>query len=165
MKTLKKAALAVDTFLESATLIGLVLMIIIVMLQVFTRKFFNYVFHGSEEITMLLMVWFSFLGIAFGFREKLHLGVDTFTAKMPAPFNRVLDKVIYACIFAFGCYLVYYGWSFTKIMHESVLPATELPNSLLYVVMPITGILVCVYSLLQFIGIDTRRHKNIGGHE
>ncbi|QYR20953.1 TRAP transporter small permease [Paenibacillus sp. sptzw28] len=165
MKTLKKVVLAIDSFLETATLIGLLAMIIIVTVQVFTRKVFSYVFHGSEEITMLLMVWFSFLGIAFGFREKLHMGIDTFTAKLPGPFNLVLDKIIYAAIFAFGVYLIYYGWSFTKIMHESELPATGLPNSLLYAVMPITGILVCIYSFLQFAGIDTRRHKSIGGHE
>lgn len=165
MKTLKKMVLAIDSFLESATLVGLITMIIIVTVQVFTRKVFRFVFHGSEEITLLLMVWFSFLGIAFGFREKLHLGIDSFTTKLPKPFNLVLDKVIYCTIFAFGGYLVYYGWDFTKIMNESELPATGLPNSLLYVVMPITGVLVCIYSFLQLIGIDTRRHTNIGGHE
>lgn len=165
MKTLKKIALAIDAFLETVTLVGLVAMILIVTFQVFTRKVFSYVFHGSEEITMLLLVWFSFLGIAFGFREKLHLGIDSFTAKLPKPFNAVLDKIIYAVIFMFGVYLVYYGWSFTVIMHESELPATGWPNSLLYLVMPITGVLTCVYSFLQLLGIDTRRHQNLGGHE
>ncbi|MFD1956761.1 TRAP transporter small permease [Paenibacillus thailandensis] len=165
MKTLKKVALAIDTFLETATLIGLVAMIVIVTVQVFTRKVFSYVFHGSEEITMLLLVWFSFLGIAFGFREKLHLGIDSFTAKWPKRLNAILDKVIYAVIFAFGVYLVYYGWRFTVLMSESELPATGWPNSLLYMVMPITGLLTCVYAFLQFIGVDTRRHRDLGGHE
>ncbi|MCM3630443.1 TRAP transporter small permease [Paenibacillus glycanilyticus] len=165
MKTLKKIALAIDTLLESITLIGLLTMIIIVTVQVFTRKVFSFVFHSSEEITMLLMVWFSFLGIAFGFREHLHMGIDSFTSKLPKAVNLVLDKLIGAAIFAFGVYLVYYGWDFTKLMSESELPATGWPNSLLYLVMPITGVLVCIYAILQLIGIDTRRHRQIGGHE
>lgn len=165
MKTLKRIALAIDTCLETLTLAGLAVMILIVTFQVFTRKVFSYVFHGSEEITMLLLVWFSFLGIAFGFREKLHLGIDSFTAKLPKPFNAVLDKIIEAAIFLFGVYLLYYGWSFTVLMSESELPATGWPNSLLYLVMPITGGLTCIYAFLQLIGIDTRRHKNLGGHE
>ncbi|NIK70823.1 MULTISPECIES: TRAP transporter small permease [unclassified Paenibacillus] len=165
MKTLKKIALAIDTLLETVTLIGLVTMIIIVTVQVFTRKVFSFVFHSSEEITMLLMVWFSFLGIAFGFREHLHMGIDSFTSKLPKAVNYVLDKVIGITIFAFGVYLLHYGWDFTKLMSESELPATGWPNSLLYLVMPITGVLVCVYAILQLIGIDTRRHKGLGGHE
>ncbi|MGO4108285.1 TRAP transporter small permease [Paenibacillus sp. YAF4_2] len=165
MKTLKKIALAIDTVLESITLIGLLTMIIIVTVQVFTRKVFNFVFHSSEEITMLLMVWFSFLGIAFGFREYLHMGIDSFTAKLPKVVNLVLDKIIGITIFVFGVYLIYYGWDFTKLMSESELPATGWPNSLLYLVMPITGVLVCIYAFLQLIGIDTRRHRELGGHE
>ncbi|SFE04029.1 TRAP-type C4-dicarboxylate transport system, small permease component [Paenibacillus catalpae] len=165
MKTLKKIALAIDTVLESITLIGLLTMIIVVTVQVFTRKVFSFVFHSSEEITMLLMVWFSFLGIAFGFREHLHMGIDSFTSKLPKAVNLVLDKLIGLTIFAFGVYLIYYGWDFTKLMSESELPATGWPNSLLYLVMPITGVLVCIYAILQLIGIDTRRHRQIGGHE
>jgi TRAP-type C4-dicarboxylate transport system permease small subunit len=48
-------------------------------------------------------------------------------------------------------------------MGESTLPATKLPNSALYVVMPLTGVMICAYSILQLMGIDTTRHKNLGG--
>lgn len=116
---------------------------------------------------MLLLVWFSFMGIAIGFREKLHLGIDSFTHKLPASVNKVLDKVIEVVILAFGAYLVYFGWDFTVIMNESELPATGLPNSTLYVIMPITGVMTCAYALLQLFGIETKRHQNMkeGGPE
>jgi TRAP-type C4-dicarboxylate transport system permease small subunit len=161
LKTLRKLALGIDSCFESAALIGLLSMIIIVTLQVMTRKLFHFVFFWSEEITLLLMVWFSFMGIAIGFREKLHMGIDSFTHKLPVSVNKVLDKLIDASIFAFGAYLVYYGWDFTKIMNESELPATGLPSSFVYVIMPITGLMTCVYAGLQLIGIDTKRHQAI----
>ncbi|OXM84890.1 TRAP transporter small permease [Paenibacillus rigui] len=161
MKGLKKIALAIDSFFESFSMLALLAMILIVTLQVMTRKLFNFVLFWSEEVTLLLLVWFSFLGIAIGFREKLHLAIDSFTSKLPDKVNWLLDRVIYASTFAFGVYLVVSGTEFTELMNESTLAATKLPNSVVYVIMPITGALVCIYSFLQFIGIDTRRHHGM----
>ncbi|MFC0215651.1 TRAP transporter small permease [Paenibacillus chartarius] len=166
MQQVKRALLAIDRFFENVALIGLLSMILIVTLQVLTRKLFHFVLFWSEEITLLLLVWFAFMGIAIGFREKLHLGIDSFTSKLPQQFNWLLDKVIAVSIIAFGGYLMYYGWDFTKMMNESELPATGLPNSILYAVMPLTGLMTCVYALLQLFGINTSRHGDIGGgHE
>ena len=81
----------------------------------------------------------------------------------PKKFINILDKFIEAATFIFGVYLIIYGWEFTVLMSESTLPATKLPNSALYVVMPLTGVMTCAYSLLQLMGIDTKRHKNLGG--
>ncbi|MDF2936016.1 MAG: Tripartite ATP-independent periplasmic transporter, DctQ component [Paenibacillaceae bacterium] len=167
MKQIKRIALYLDFFFESLAKMGLLSMILIVTLQVFTRKLFNFVFFWSEEMTLLLLIWFSFMGIALGFREHLHLGIDTFTNMLPKPIDRLIDRIIQLCVLAFGIYLVYYGWDFTRLMHESSLPATGLPNSLTYVVMPVTGLMICIYSVLQLLGIDTVRHKNVeeGGSE
>ncbi|SMC86870.1 TRAP transporter small permease [Sporomusa malonica] len=159
MEALRKIALAIDTLFESIALLGLTSMILIVITQVMTRKLFNFVFFWSEEMTLLLLVWFAFMGMAIGFREDLHLGVDSFTAFLPDMVNRVLDKIIGLSIFAFGVYLIVYGWEFTVMMHESTLAATKLPNSVLYVVMPVTGVMTCAYSALQVAGFDTKRHK------
>ena len=159
METLKKIAMAIDTIFESIALLGLASMILIVTTQVMTRKLFNFVFFWSEEVTLLLLVWFAFMGMAIGFREDLHMGVDSFTEFLPAKVNLVLDKIIGLSIFGFGVYLIYYGWDFTVMMHESTLAATKLPNSALYFVMPVTGVMTCAYAALQVAGFDTKRHK------
>lgn len=160
-KALKRIALAIDSLFENFALISIASMAVIVAIQVITRKLFNFVFFWSEEVTLLLMVWFSFMGIAIGFREKLHLAMDSFTNLLPKKFNKVLDKIILVCVFAFGVYLVKNGWAFTVLMNESTLPATKLPNSIMYLVMPITGVMICVYTFLQLIEIETIRHQNI----
>ncbi|KIL37910.1 C4-dicarboxylate ABC transporter permease [Gordoniibacillus kamchatkensis] len=161
MKTLRRIALLIDSFFENFALIALASMTVIVTLQVITRKLFNHVFFWSEEVTLLLMVWFSFMGIAIGFREKLHMSMDSLTKFFSKRVNRVLDKIIDVCIFLFGLYLIVNGWQFTMLMNESKLPATQLPNSVQYAVMPITGVMICVYSFLQFIGVDTIRHHGV----
>ncbi|MEH7253038.1 TRAP transporter small permease [Neobacillus niacini] len=161
MEYIKKFFKAIDSIFEKFTLVALVSLIFIVTTQVMTRKLFNFVFFWSEEITLLLLAWFAFMSIAIGFRENIHLGIDSFTNLFPKSFNKVLDKIISATIFAFGFYLIVQGWEFTKLTMESTLPATKLPSSITYVAMPITGIMICGYSLLQFFNINTTRHKDV----
>lgn len=159
MENLKRIALRIDTVFESIALVGLASMIIVVTMQVLTRKLLNFVFFWSEEVTLLLLVWFAFMGMAIGFREKLHLGMDSFIDLLPSPIRKGIEMLIELCVLGFGIYLIIYGWEFTVLMSESTLPATKLPNSVIYFVMPITGIMTCVYAVLHLFGINTKRHK------
>lgn len=159
MKLLRRIVLAIDTGLETFALTSLLTMIIIVSVQVLTRKVFNFVFFWSEEVTLLLLVWFAFMGIGIGFREYLHMAMDLIESFSPKWLIDFLDKLIQISTFAFGVYLIYFGWEFTMIMNESTLAATKLPNSALYIVMPITGIMICGYAVLQLCGLNTTRHQ------
>ena len=157
---LVRAALAADRVIEGFAIALLVGMIVIVFVAVVTRKVFGFVFAWSEEVTLLCLTWFTFMGIAIGFRERLHLGMDLFE-KLPPPVLRALDRLIDLVTFLFGLYLVISGWEFTLMMQGSILAATQLPNVVQYVVMPITGVLTCAYSGLQLLGRDLRRYHRI----
>lgn len=161
MKVLKKVGLFIDSLFENFTLLALVALIFIVTTQVFTRKLFNFVFFWSEEVTLLLLAWFAFMAIAIGVREYIHLGIESFTNLFGKGFNKVWDKVIDLAMLAFGVYLVIQGWDFTILMLDSTLPATKLPSSVTYLAMPITGVMICGYSLLQLFNVNTTRHHGI----
>lgn len=161
MEKIKRLLLAIDKTIEGFAILCLLSMIIIVTIQVFTRKLLNFVFFWSEEITLLLLAWFSYMGIAIGFREKLHMNMDMIENFVSKRVIWIMDRAIDICTFAFGLYLIIYGWDFTVLMNESTLPATKLPNSALYVIMPITGVMTCAYSALQFFGYDLRRYTDV----
>ena len=152
--------LMVDKIIEGFAITLLVAMILIVFVAVVTRKIFGFVFAWSEEVTLLCLTWFTFMGIAIGFRERLHLGMDLFE-KLPKKILDASDKLVDFVTFFFGLYLVVYGWDFALMMRGSILAATELPNLIQYIVMPITGVLTCVYSVLQLLGRDLRRYHTI----
>ncbi len=157
---IKKFFLTIDKIVEGFCIVLLVSMIVIVFTAVITRKFFHFMFAWSEEVTLLCLTWFTFIGIAIGFRERLHIAMDLFE-KLPKKLLNVLDKFVDVVTFLFGLYLVVYGWDFTMAMRGSVLAATQLPNVVQYIVMPITGVLTCVYSILQLLGHDLRRYNVI----
>ena len=71
------------------------------------------------------------------------------------------DRFIDLVTFLLGLYLIFYGWNFAMSMRGSILPATEMPNLVQYIVMPITGVMTCVYAALQFMGHDLRRYNVI----
>jgi TRAP-type C4-dicarboxylate transport system permease small subunit len=167
MELLKRIALKIDTLFETCAILALLGVIIVMAVQVVTRKLLNFVFFWSEEAILVCLVWFAFMGIALGFREGVHMGVEALTDRLPARVNKWVDKWIDIMGLLYGLYFVVYGWEFTVLMLESTLPATKLPNSVVYAVMPVSGFMVCVYSVLQMLGVDTRRHKGadieIGG--
>ncbi len=152
--------LVIDKFVDGFCITLLVLMILNVFMAVLTRKLFSFVPSWSEEMTLLFLTWFTFIGIAIGFRESLHLGMDLFD-NLPKKVLHWMDKFVDACTFLFGLYLVIYGWDFSMMMRGSFLAATHLPNLLQYIVMPITGVLTCAYSALQFLGFDISRYHSI----
>jgi TRAP-type transport system small permease protein len=159
-ESLKRLFLAIDRIFEAFCIILLVAMIVIVFVAVITRKLFHFMFTWSEEVTLLCLTWFTFMGIAIGFRERLHLGMDVFE-KLSPKILKVMDRFVDSVTFLFGLYLIVYGWDFTLMMRGSILAATGLPNVVQYVVMPITGVLTCVYSVLQLLGYDLRRYNKI----
>ncbi|WP_028610058.1 TRAP transporter small permease [Paenibacillus harenae] len=154
-------AKGIDRVVETFAVSAVALMTVIVTMQVVTRKFFNFVFFWSEEITLLLLIWFSFLGIAIGFRDRLHIAMDAFAKRLPKPFNRFLDVLIPLCNFGFGGFLVLNGWEFTMLMSNNSMTATGWSSSVMYVIMPITGIMICSYSILHLFGVDTVQHKHL----
>jgi TRAP-type C4-dicarboxylate transport system permease small subunit len=152
--------LTIDKFVDGFCIVLLVAMILIVVMAVITRKGFGFMFAWSEEITLLCLTWFTFMGIAIGFRERLHLSMDLFDRLNPK-ILWVSDRFIDLVTFFFGLYLVIFGWDFALSMRGSILSATEMPNLIQYIVMPITGVMTCVYSALQFFGHDLRRYNII----
>jgi TRAP-type C4-dicarboxylate transport system permease small subunit len=152
----------IDKAVDGFCIILLVAMILIVVMAVITRKGFGWMFAWSEEITLLCLTWFTFMGIAIGFRERLHLNMELIDIdKLPPKLLLVTDRFIDLVTFFFGLYLVIYGWNFAMMMRGSILSATEMPNLVQYIVMPITGVMTCVYAALQFLGHDLRRYNVI----
>ena len=107
--------------------------------------------------TLSLLVWFCVLGIAIGFRERLHLAMTSFMNLLSDRINVILTKIICICIFMFGLYLVVYGWDFTMKMYNVTLAATGWSLSVRYAVMHVSGVMICFYAILDLAGVKIER--------
>ena len=147
-----------DSSFEYLGLTFLVAMVLIVTWQVLARQGLGSAPQWSEEVSLILMVWIGFIGIAIGFRERVHIALEFLVSRFPERAQLLLEKLTYLLILGFGLFLVVQGWAFTSQTLSSTLPSTGLPRGTLYAIMPLTGVMVCLYSILQFFGIATEKH-------
>ncbi|AOV08600.1 TRAP transporter small permease [Sporosarcina ureilytica] len=147
MKILRMGKDVLDRLLVFASLTALLAMILIIIYQVFSRQILHYTPSWAEELSMILFVWVSFLGIAYGFRQKLHIGVSFLVNLFPEKVQDMCDLFAKILVIFFGGVLVYYGWKFTILMGNSTMAGTGLPSSVLYAAMPTAGIFTLLYGI------------------
>jgi TRAP-type C4-dicarboxylate transport system permease small subunit len=165
MDHIKKIKKGLDRGVDFIAVIFIAVITIIVSAQVFTRYFFSYTPRWSEEVSLLLFIWIGFLGIAVGFREKLHIGVGLFVGMMPEKVQTFCDYIAKILVIAVSVVFIYYGYNFTVLMGSSTMPGTGLPNSVQYVVIPITGVIMLVYGIELLFKKGMHQDFNDGNEE
>ena len=76
MNLFRRAIRIMDRLVEWLGAYLMVVMVILVTWQVFSRYVLRHTPSWTEEIVLLLMMWFGFLSITIGFRRQLHLKIS-----------------------------------------------------------------------------------------
>lgn len=150
MNGIKKAKTLLDFVIDNLAILFLGSMTLIITFQIFTRFFFSYTPRWSEELSLLLLIWVTFFGIAVGFREKLHIGMEFLVKLFPKKIQRLFEFFTKILILVTGGIFVYYGVQFTKLMHNSKMAGLGIPQSFLYACIPICGFLLIIYAIELF---------------
>jgi TRAP-type C4-dicarboxylate transport system permease small subunit len=143
----------------------LLVIVIITSAQVFARKVLNSSIYWAEEVTLFLMVWTAFIAMAIGVERGLHIAITIFFDHFPKVVQKVLAKVNLIATMFFGYILLVYGVKLTQITMTSTLPATQWPVGLKYSMMPVAGIFILYFSVLEFFGLSKYRHPVVEGHK
>lgn len=150
MSIFKKILTLLDKVLLFFALTMIGAMVIIIIVQVFSRQFFSYTPSWSEATSKLLFVWITFLGIAYGFREKLHIALQLVVNALPKRVQYVFDLFSKILIFGFSIAMIVYGVKFTILMGGSMVAGTGLTSSYLYAPIPVAGFFLFFYSIYLF---------------
>jgi TRAP-type C4-dicarboxylate transport system permease small subunit len=136
-------------FIEFITELFLVLMTVIVSYQVFLRYFLKKTPYWSEEISLLIMVWFGLLGCSLGIRDKTHINVEFFIKLLPEKIYKFLTFLSDFLVFCFSSAMVFFGIKLVNLTKSQTLPATNLSVSLTYLPLPLSGILIIIYLIFS----------------
>lgn len=147
----KKQKSVIQKFIEVFLTILLVAMTVLTFYQVVLRYAFNKAPSWSEELVRFLFVWSSFLAAAVGIREGSHLGIDALTRILPGSVNKVLQIISFVLISVFGGVLIYAGIPVVTMTHTQPSPALGIPMSYVYIALPLMGILLIYYSVIEII--------------
>ena len=150
--------------LEFSKLVILVI-VIIVSCQVFGRLVLHKSIMWSEEVALLLMVWTAFIAMAIGVEKGLHIAITLFFNAFPKPVQFVVAKINTLATIFFGYILVVYGVKLAQMTMSSTLPATQWPAGTAYSMMPVGGIFIMYFAILDLFGIAKYRHLSIEGEQ
>ena len=134
--------------LEWLAMISLVVMTGVVFFDVILRYIFNQGMPWTQEIATLLLVWFSLIGMAIGVGEKIHISIEMFTMKCSKKVIGILETIDHLLIAGIGVMMLVYGLQIMNVTKNSTMPATKMPSAVLYIILPLAGVLVFLNALI-----------------
>lgn len=128
----------------------IVLMVLLALWQVISRYFLNKPSTTSEELLIYCFVWVSLLGAAYVFGKRDHMAMSFFVEKLPPAKNNLTKIISEVAVLVFaGAVLVYGGIEITKLAMGQVSPALGVPMGYIYTVLPLSGVITIIYSIIN----------------
>jgi TRAP-type C4-dicarboxylate transport system permease small subunit len=97
--------------------------------------------------------------MAIGVQKGLHIALGFFYGLLPKKVAWFVGKMDLLVIMGFGCFMVYYGARLVMSTMTSTLPATQWPAGLMYIMIPVGGVFIVYFTLLDFFGLQQYEHK------
>lgn len=140
--------------IESVNMLMVVTMVIIISAQVFCRYFLGFTPGWTEEVSLLLLVWITSIGFTIGIYKGLHLSIELFVRNLPKTLKKIVYLVDEGIVIFFGYVTVRYGAELAMRMTSSTLPATQWSGSVLYIMVPISGVFMMIYGIKNMVYIN-----------
>jgi TRAP-type C4-dicarboxylate transport system permease small subunit len=142
----------VDRLLEYLLVILFSVMLLSVLWQVFSRFVLKAPSTITDEISSFGLIWVGLLGAAYATGQRLHLAIDLFPKSLVAKHTSWLDGFVYVAVALFGLTVLVLGggrlcWITFVLGQRSA--ALEIPLGIIYLVLPLSGLLIMYYCLEQ----------------
>ena len=125
--------------------------------------FYRYVLQDSlalsDEVAMLCFTWATLLAAALLVREGGHVRVGLIESVLPGTLVVALRMLIGLGIFVMGLYMAWTGWSYLGLTDGEYSAAIRYPMFLRYIALPVSGVLIMLFSVMHL--LDSRT-ANVG---
>ena len=132
----------------------LLAMVVLIFSNVFMRYVLNSGIPWSEEVSIVIVVWFTFISLALGVKHRLHISLCLLPERISPRTDFLLAKITDLATLFLGYVMVRYGWILVQFTSRSILPATEMPASVMYFPLVLSGILVFYEGFMNLFGLD-----------
>ncbi len=147
----------VHIFLVYIAKFMMVAMVLIIFANVVLRYVFNSGLMWSEEVALLLAVWFIFIAMSLGVKQNLHINIALWPeSKQSAGFKKAFAVLKSLAILTIALAMLVHGWKLVGFTMQSIMPATQWPAGLLYAILPLSAIIMIYESLMDIFGVDTK---------
>ena len=141
---------SLDKILGSTLVFLMAFIVLAVLWQVYSRYVLQNSSSVTEEIARYLMIWIGILGAAYASGQQEHLAINILPPKLNER-NRIRLRIginILIILFAVSALIIGGGnLVYISYLLGQTSAALNLPLSVVYAVLPISGILIIVYKL------------------
>jgi TRAP-type C4-dicarboxylate transport system permease small subunit len=144
----------IDKILEYTLITVMSVLVVDVLWQVFSRYVLNAPSSFTDELASFLLIWVGVLGAAYVAGRQEHLAIDLLLQKSSPKRQRKLKIAINLSILFFALLVMIVGGSWlviTRFMLGVQSSAMHLPLGYVYMVLPLSGLLIAYYSILFLI--------------
>ena len=154
MEVLVKIRKALDSLLTFLCVFIFAAMVVIGTYQIVVRYFFNSPSTVSEELLTYSFTWMALFSSALVFGKRDHMRMGFVADKLSGKKKMVLDVIIEILIFVFTMIVLLFGGvSITKLAFAQVTASLGIPMGAVYLVIPISGVIILIYNILNIIDI------------
>lgn len=111
----------------------------------------------TDELAGFLLIWVALLGGAYATGKKEHLAIELLSTKLGKKNKNILSMFInfLILIFSLGVLVIGGTWLvYTRFYLGQVSAAMELPIGLVYLVVPLSGLLISYYVIEDFMKLS-----------
>lgn len=140
----------IDKIIELFCTVIMIIMTVLVSWQVFTRYVFNKPSTVTEQLCQYLFIWLVLFGSAFIFGKREHMQIVFIKDKLPPKIGMICDVIQEVIIFIFTLgVLVVGGYQSSMRQMVQVDAALQIPVGVIYAAIPLSGVFVLFYSVLN----------------
>jgi len=148
---MEKLTHVITKILEKFLIILMATIVLDVTWQIFTRFILQDPSSFTEEFAGFLLIWIGLLGASYALYTKAHLGIDVLIQKISDEKKHLAEIGIYSIVLLFAVFIPFYGG--IRLVNlvftlEQISPAMGIPMGYVYLVLPLTGILMIYYSIV-----------------
>jgi len=132
-------------------------MTISVLWQVFSRYVLQDPSNWTDELVRFLFMWVGLLGAAYITGKRMHLAIDILPARSNFENQKKLNILIYSLVALFSLFVMVVGGIrlvYITLTLNQISPTLEVPLGYVYLVVPISGVFIVYYSILNIINFE-----------
>ncbi len=137
--------------------------VVLVFVMVVLRKLFRHSLVWTEEVSLLLIVWMAFITMAIGVVNDRHIVISFFYDLLPRRIRSWVSRANHLLIAAAGVGMAYFGTRLILYSLHSTLPTTRWPTFVLYLMIPVAGIYIAIFSLGKLLRGNRKDGPREGG--
>ena len=146
-----------DRLVEGTLVTLMAALVACVTWQVVSRYLLQSPSSWTEELARFLLIWIGLVGAVYAYRMRAHMAIDLVSAKLTGLPRRVLWSTIHLLTGVFAIAVLCIGGLKLVILTlelEQVSAAIDMPFGYVYLVLPISGLLIAFYAALAILDGD-----------